>query len=132
MIRVLLLAPPGQSTTRPTTTAVANLVVTVDADLSTDLPSLFASGTLLLEGEQKPCLPAKLELLGPREARVEIIEGRYHQVKRMFSSQGCNVTRLHRNAFGPFTVANLDPGKWRIVTPDEIAQAEAAELPTPH
>lgn len=100
--------------------------VTVDADLPAGLPEVFASGTLLLEGEEKPCLPAKIEILGAREARLEIIEGRYHQVKRMFASQGCSVTRLHRFAFGAFRVDDLAPGCWRIVPPDEIAKAEAA------
>jgi 16S rRNA pseudouridine516 synthase len=98
--------------------------VAVDADLPPKLSALFASGTLLLEGEQKPCLPAKLDLLGPREATIEIVEGRYHQVKRMFSSQGCNVTRLHRRSFGIFTVENLQPGEWRIVSLEEITRAE--------
>lgn len=100
--------------------------VTVDADIPAGLPELFASGTLLLEGEQKPCLPAKVEILGPREARLEIIEGRYHQVKRMFASQGCSVTRLHRSAFGDFRVDDLAPGNWRIVLSDELSKADVA------
>jgi 16S rRNA pseudouridine516 synthase len=53
--------------------------------------------------------------LSAREARLEIIEGRYHQVKRMFASQGCPVVRLHRSRFGDFTVENLAPGEWRII-----------------
>ena len=100
--------------------------VTVDADIPAGLPELFASGALLLEGEQKPCLPAKLEIRGPREARLEIVEGRYHQVKRMFASQGCNVTKLHRSAFGDFRVDDLAPGSWRIVSSEEISKADSA------
>ncbi len=89
--------------------------VTVDADLRSELIELFASGTLLLDGEKAPCLPATLEIRGPREARLELIEGRYHQVKRMFASQGCPVTRLHRSRFGNFTVEDLAPGQWRAL-----------------
>jgi 16S rRNA pseudouridine516 synthase len=99
--------------------------VTVDADLAPKLVDLFASGTLVLDGEPKPCLPARLEILGPREARLEIIEGRYHQVKRMFASQGCTVLRLHRSAFGSFKVEDLAPGSWRMVSADDLAGAEA-------
>jgi len=91
--------------------------VTVTADLPHGLAEKFASGTLLLEGEDKPCLPANLEVLGPREARLEIIEGRYHQVKRMFASQGRPVVRLHRSRFGQFTLDDLGVGEWRIVQP---------------
>ena len=89
--------------------------VTVAADLPRNVAEVFASGELLLEDEDKPCLPARLEVLGPREARLEIVEGRYHQVKRMFASQGCPVVRLHRSRFGDFTVEGLAPGEWRIV-----------------
>jgi 16S rRNA pseudouridine516 synthase len=99
--------------------------VTVDADFPAQLADRFASGTLLLEGEQKPCLPAKLEILSSREARIELTEGKYHQVKRMFASEGCAVMRLHRDAFGIFRVDDLASGAWRIVSAEEIARAEA-------
>jgi len=89
--------------------------VTVEADLPGGLEALFASGTLLLEGETKPCLPARLELLGPRSARVELTEGRYHQVKRMFASQGCPVSRLHRTRIGALELGNLPEGQWREI-----------------
>ncbi len=89
--------------------------VTVAADLPPGIADTFAAGTLVLEGEDKPCLPARLELLGPREARLEITEGRYHQVKRMFASQGCPVTRLHRTRFGEHTADDLAPGEWRML-----------------
>lgn len=89
--------------------------VTVNTDLPSGLTELFASGTLMLEEEDKPCLPAKLEIIGPREARLEIIEGRYHQVKRMFAGQGCTVTRLHRSRFGDLTLDTLELGKWKFL-----------------
>lgn len=90
--------------------------VTVNADLSTALVPLFSAGTLRLDGEDKPCRPAKLEILSPREARLELTEGRYHQVKRMFGSQGCEVTRLHRSRFGEFELGDLEPGQWRLLS----------------
>jgi 16S rRNA pseudouridine516 synthase len=89
--------------------------VTVSADFPPGIVETFAKGDLLLEGESKPCLPAKIEVLGPREARLEIVEGRYHQVKRMFASQGCPVVRLHRSRFGDFTLEGLAPGEWSII-----------------
>ena len=95
--------------------------VTVAEDLPDGLAEVFAGGTLMLDGEDRPCLPARVEVLGPREARLEIIEGRYHQVKRMFASQGCPVVRLHRSRFGEFTLDGLAPAEWWIIS----AQAEA-------
>jgi 16S rRNA pseudouridine516 synthase len=87
--------------------------VTVDRDLDASLVKLFAAGTLVLEDESKPCLPAKLEIVGTREARLELTEGKYHQVKRMFGSQGWTVTRLHRSRFGEFELGDLPVGQWR-------------------
>ena len=92
--------------------------VLVDRELDPALVARFASGTLWLEGEDKPCLPARLELISPREARLELTEGRYHQVKRMFASQGCQVVRLHRSRFGEFELGTLAPGAWRLESID--------------
>jgi 16S rRNA pseudouridine516 synthase len=89
--------------------------VTVDGVLKPELVDLFAAGTLQLEDEDKPCLPAKLEILSPNTARLELIEGKYHQVKRMFGSQGCPVTQLHRSRFGDYTVDDLAIGQWRMM-----------------
>jgi len=86
---------------------------TVDRDLSPDLIPLFASGTLLLAGEKAPCAPAELRLVKPREAEITLTEGRYHQVRRMFSSQGANVVTLHRERFGPLALGDLAAGQWR-------------------
>ncbi len=76
---------------------------------------LFAAGTLLLEGEEKPCLPARLEWVGPREARLHLVEGRFHQVKRMFSAVGREVVRLHRSRFGTYELGDLPEGAWRLL-----------------
>ena len=89
--------------------------VTVDRDLDPQLIELFASGKLQLEDEEKPCLPAKLEIRAPREAWLHLIEGKYHQVKRMFASQDITVTRLHRRSFGEIELGELAPGTWRLL-----------------
>lgn len=115
---VLLITDDGDLVHRWTSPKhkVAKLYeVTVDADLPAGLADLFAAGTLMLDSEDKPCLPAKLTVCGPREATLELTEGRYHQVKRMFASQGCTVTRLHRRKFGDIALDGLAPGEWRAL-----------------
>jgi 16S rRNA pseudouridine516 synthase len=94
--------------------------VSVDTDISSELQAIFAAGTLLLRGEDKPCLPADLEVLKPRTARLHIREGKYHQVRRMFASQGCTVTALHRTRVGRVELGNLAAGHWREVAADEV------------
>lgn len=77
---------------------------------------LFASGTLMLEGETRPLAPAVLEPLGPTEARLTVTEGRYHQVRRMFAAAGNHVEALHRERVGALTLPDdLAPGDWRLL-----------------
>lgn len=90
--------------------------VGVDRDLDPALVTVFASGTVLLRGEDKPCLPAQLEITGPRTACLTLTEGRYHQVRRMFASQGWHVETLHRARFGDYTLEGLAEGQWRVVS----------------
>lgn len=89
--------------------------VTVDHDLDPALIQTFASGTVMLRGEEKPCLPARLEITSPRTAALTITEGRYHQVRRMFASQGWHVEALHRSRFGEHTLEGLASGEWRVL-----------------
>ena len=86
---------------------------TVAKDLPPELIALFASGTLLLKDEKDPCAPAQLKILGPREAELTLTEGRYHQVRRMLASQGCEVLTLHRSHFGHLDLGDLPAGQWR-------------------
>ena len=76
---------------------------------------IFASGELFLKGEKKPLLSAKMEILSPLHVRLEICEGRYHQVKRMFGALGNRVVALHRVSFGDFSVENLKLGEYKTV-----------------
>lgn len=89
--------------------------VTVDKALDNSLKTIFASGNLFLKGEDKPCLPADLEIRNEFQATVTIHEGRYHQVKRMFSECGYKVTELHRSRFGMYTVYNIALGEYKIL-----------------
>jgi 16S rRNA pseudouridine516 synthase len=84
----------------------------VSADLSPALVPLFASGTLILKDEKDPCAPAELRIVAPREAELTLTEGRYHQVRRMFASQGAEVLALHRSRFGQLDLGSLQPGQW--------------------
>jgi 16S rRNA pseudouridine516 synthase len=84
----------------------------LDRNLPPGIESVFSSGELCLPDEETPCAPATLERAGDREARVTLTEGRYHQVKRMFASQGCSVVELHRVRFGSLELGDLPEGSW--------------------
>jgi 16S rRNA pseudouridine516 synthase len=95
----------------------------LDRPLNGSETETFAAGTLMLEGEEKPLLPAQLDVVDEKTARLTITEGRYHQVRRMFAAVGNHVVDLHRERIGGLVLpADLEPGQYRILP---AAEAEA-------
>ncbi|GGL93599.1 pseudouridine synthase [Pseudomonas asuensis] len=81
----------------------------------------FAAG-LYFEFEDLTTMPAQLDILGERHARLTLVEGRYHQVKRMFGHFRNQVMHLHRESIGPIMLdPALAPGEYRALTEAEIA-----------
>ncbi len=82
----------------------------------------FSEGLQLSDFVAKP---AKLTILQAGEnesvALVEVREGKFHQVKRMFAATGHEVTALHRASFGPLALPDsLTVGQFRPLTEDEV------------
>lgn len=94
--------------------------VTLDRPLKGDESDIFAKGTLMLNGEKTPCLPAQLTIIDKTHVTLEITEGRYHQVRRMFAAVGNHVVSLHRSRIGNLTLGDLIPGQYRILSTDEM------------
>ncbi|MFT3763319.1 MAG: pseudouridine synthase [Pseudoxanthomonas sp.] len=88
---------------------------TLASDLRGDEAERFASGALMLESEKTPLLPAQLEAVSPRQARLTLHEGRYHQVRRMFAAVGNHVVALHRSRIGGLDLGGLEAGQWRLL-----------------
>ncbi|MFZ2890681.1 pseudouridine synthase [Sulfuricurvum sp.] len=95
---------------------------TLDRPLRGDEAEIFASGTLILNGEKSPCLPAKLTIIDNMHVTLEITEGRYHQVRRMFAAVGNHVTALHRSSFGNLTMNNLASGEYCLIDPKKTIE----------
>jgi 16S rRNA pseudouridine516 synthase len=90
--------------------------VTLAHPLKGDEKEIFASGELMLNNEKKPLLPASLEVINETLVRIEIVEGKYHQVKRMFGAVSNRVIKLHRVSFGEYSVENLKEGEYKIIS----------------
>jgi len=96
--------------------------VVLDRPIEGHEAALFSSGELVLRGEDKPLLPATLEVLGEKEARITLEEGRYHQVRRMFAAAGNHVLELKRVSIGGLALPeDLAEGEWRILGSTELA-----------
>ena len=77
------------------------------------------------EEEPLVTMPARLEILEAGQSlsrvRLTIREGKFHQVKRMFLSQGMEVTYLKRESMGSLRLDDsLAPGDYRPLTEHEI------------
>ena len=91
----------------------------VDGVLDASHVAAFAQGLHLSDFDAQP---AKLEIVAPQTGRVTVHEGKFHQIKRMFSAVGREVTSLHRETFGSLTLdPQLPEGQWRELTAEEIA-----------
>ncbi len=95
---------------------------TLARPLRGDETEIFGSGTLLLESDDKPLLPAVLEVLGPDRVQLTITEGRYHQVRRMFAVVDNHVLTLHRDRICDLELpADLAAGSYRLLTAVDLA-----------
>jgi len=106
--------------TQPQTKLPKVYYVETEQDIDPSYALKFAEG-IYFAFEDLTTQPAQLELLGPRSARLSIVEGRYHQVKRMFGFFNNKVLRLHRESMGELTLDHaLKPGEYRALRTEEI------------
>lgn len=83
----------------------------------------FEKGVVL--DDDYRCLPAKLEIIESDEngasVYVTIVEGKFHQVKRMFQARGKEVVYLKRIKFGGLDLdETLPEGEYRELTEEEV------------
>ena len=122
---LMLITNDGQWSrrlTQPQTKLPKVYLVETEQAIGPEYAMTFAQG-LYFAFEDLTTQPAELELLGPTTARLSIVEGRYHQVKRMFGHFDNKVIGLHRERMGPLVLdVALAPGQYRALTDDEIRQ----------
>lgn len=108
-----------------TDTQLANWI----ADPAQAVPRVYV---VTVRGEVTPdlaaTLPAARVLVRKRSRRethltVELTRGRNREIRRMFDAVGHAVTRLKRVRIGGLEIADLQPGRWREVTRDELRRA---------
>lgn len=81
----------------------------------------FREGIVLKDGLR--CLPAVLRPMRPGLVQVEVMEGKYHQVKRMLASRGKPVLALRRLAVGGLSLDSaLSPGGFRELTETDLCR----------
>jgi 16S rRNA pseudouridine516 synthase len=78
---------------------------------------------VILDDDPKPCYATDCKQLSENILAMTIVEGRYHQVKRMMAAVGNHVAKLHRVEIGAYVMpADLAEGQWRWLYPDDLKQ----------
>ena len=99
-------------------------IVDVEREVTEDEFRLFADGMLIGEELFKPAKLRFIERNAENNAfryEIIIVEGRYHQIKRMFGSTGNPVIELERIAIGKLALdRSLKPGEARELTESDI------------
>lgn len=94
-------------------------IATLDKAIPPSIIKSFEEGIIL---DNELTLPAKLEIISSNVGKVTLHQGKYHQVKRMFSSFGLEVIELDRIQFSFLNVNDLPLGKYRELTKEEIEE----------
>jgi 23S rRNA pseudouridine2605 synthase len=84
----------------------------------------LAKRTAGVELDDGRTAPARVQRLAPSRIELSIHEGRKHQVKRMLEAVGHPVLRLHRSRYAGLTADDLEPGRWRELSENEVAGLE--------
>ena len=94
-------------------------VAEIEKNLSDEDIEKFKNGITL--GDGTVCLSAKVRMTDEKYAEIKIVEGRYHQVKRMFASLGNKVVSLKRTSMGKLKLdENLAEGECRLLSKEEL------------
>lgn len=98
--------------------------VRVEGEVGKEQQDRFAKGIILADGTA--CLPARLDVLEEGHTpllRVVIMEGKYHQIKRMLGVIGRPVLSLQRVSIGGLELdETLCQGECRELTAEEIEE----------
>lgn len=82
---------------------------------------------VVLDDSPEVVRAAACEAVGETGLRLTLLEGKYHQVKRMVAATGNTVQSLHRSAYGVLMLPpDLAPGQWRWLSGPEAVLGTAA------
>lgn len=96
-------------------------LVTVEGKVSLAMLENFKTG-VYHEGEKLQIFRGRILHAGEGQSLVELelTEGKYREVRRLFESQGLSVKKLLRVQIGRIKLGELKPGKWRTLTEVEL------------
>jgi len=81
---------------------------------------------MMLKNEKRPVQAKSLNRLEEKVVEIEITEGLYHQVRRMFAAVGNHVEALKRISIGNLDLEQTEllPGEWRLCEVEDLKKLD--------
>lgn len=131
---LLLLTADGrliQRLTHPKREIPRTYLATVAGEPDPDVVAALRAGTFALRDGHHPH-PRQLDPVGEGVWLVTLVEGKYHEVRRMFAAAGAHVTALRRTRFAAFNLDDLAGRPFRRLEDSEVEAVYAGlGLPFP-
>jgi 23S rRNA pseudouridine2604 synthase len=93
-------------------------IVQVNSPITAEFIKKMSSGVPILQTMTKPCF---VEKLGTNSFRIILTQGLNRQIRRMCDFLGYHVTKLKRIRIMHIYLQDLPSGKWRALSPEEVA-----------
>jgi 23S rRNA pseudouridine2457 synthase len=119
--------------TEPKHHLIKTYLAQVEGEYQREKLDLMEKGIEFKDFKSQPCramwinppeLPDKRKPITPHGPvfwiRIQIAEGKKHEVRKLTAAVGYPCLRLVRAAIGPIGIGDLRPGQWRVLSREEI------------
>ena len=89
---------------------------TADPYTNEDIDAIQAGITLADGWTTRPC---KIERVDDKNGYITLVEGKYHEIKRLFGARHNKIVFLQRVSFSSIVLGDLPEGEYRHLTPEE-------------
>ena len=123
---LLILTNDGQflhNVITPKKKVYKRYIAHIEGELTAGDITALETGVAIKDGKniEFTTAPAKVHIVSDKVVEIAICEGKFHQVKRMFASVGCQVVYLKRLAIGGLELDEyLELGEYRELEVDEL------------
>lgn len=118
---LILLTNDGDLTfraTHPSYGLVKSYLIEFEGQLPPGVDKILLKGIELEDGMGRVL---SFKHLSPQWIEVSIHEGRYHIIRRLMEAVDLRLIRLIRTNFGPISLGDTPPGRWRDLNDVELA-----------
>jgi 23S rRNA pseudouridine2605 synthase len=123
---LILLTNDGDLTfraTHPSYGLVKSYLIEFEGQLPPGVDKILLKGIELEDGMGRVL---SFKHLSPQWIEVSIHEGRYHIIRRLMEAVDLRLLRLIRTNFGPISLGDTPPGRWRDLNDGELVNLRKA------